>query len=223
LRGIRRFTGLRDASRVTTEPPCGPTTTSSTASPGARGELISGVTDTGAARLYDAAMARHLVFALLLIAACGGRSSSAPAPIDTEGVCKVAPSVASGRRTAPSDAIGCDPDSVNGYGAACGGGDVDQCYQVGLCMENEWYGAEDDGVKRQAEEAALNAYLAACDGKIAEGCIRLGGVMDQIIRDTPAREAELKDRRCAAFRTACHLGEDTDGCPRCIANGCTGG
>ena len=97
--------------------------------------------------------------------------------------------------------------------------------QTALLDENWLVCAVNSDWSREATLAsAIEGFGVACDGRIAEGCVLYASLAEEEVlanREHP-RRAELLATMCEGYRSACHLGEEFDGCNRCRVAGCTG-
>jgi hypothetical protein len=175
-------------------------------------------------------MIRSLPAVLIVVswlASCGGPQPAPYVEPDTEGVCKVDPAVSPGRVAKPTTQADCfDPAAFGVVQDACNTSrDPVACFEAGQCLNLAQSRMEPSDPTRGATIAsAIEAFGVACDAGIAEGCAIYASMAEEEVlanRDHPDRDALLATM-CDGYQKACHLGEEFDGCVRCVSTSCTG-
>jgi hypothetical protein len=84
--------------------------------------------------------------------------------------------------------------------------------------------APDDPERAATVDSAIDGFAVACDAGIAEGCAIFASMAEEEVLAAPEhpRRDELLATMCEGYQKACHLGEEFDGCARCLSAGCTG-
>ncbi len=165
--------------------------------------------------------------AVLALVACGGPQPAPYVEPDFEGVCKVDPTVASTRAAKPTAQADCFDEAAFGeVQAACNDTrDPEACHQAATCLNVSLSQMEPtDPMRDPTLDSAVAGFSVACDAGIAEACAIFASMAeDEVLanRDHPRRD-ELLATMCDGYQKACHLGEEFDGCARCLSAGCTG-
>lgn len=167
------------------------------------------------------------LLALSLVAACGGAQPTPYVEPDVEGVCKVDPAVAPGRVSKPESTANClDPASFETVQTPCNDTrDPAACYEAATCLNVAVSMMEPTDPARDATvDSAIAGFRVACEAGIAEACAIYASMAEEEVlanREHPRRD-ELLATMCEGYQKACHLGEEFDGCARCMTAGCTG-
>lgn len=167
------------------------------------------------------------VLALTLLAACGGAQPAPYVEPDVEGVCKVDPAVAPGRVSKPASQLNCfDEAAFGAVQTACNDArEPAACFEAAQCLNAAAAMMEPTDPAREATvDSGIAGFRVACEGGIAEGCAIYASMAEEEVlanREHPRRD-ELLATMCEGYQKACHLGEEFDGCARCMTAGCTG-
>ncbi len=167
-----------------------------------------------------------LALALGSLVACGGPQPAPYVEPDVEGVCKVDATIAATRAPRPTEQADCfNETAFAGVRDTCDDQrDPVACYEAAMCLNLAASNTERDDPMRPSYVAeAMTRFDVACAAGIAEGCVLVAAMAQDEVSANPAHpeRAALLVQMCDGFRKACHLGEEFDGCMRCMSGGCT--